>query len=374
MSFAWEGRKSCDHKRRHVTVGLGLLVPSCEGRSLTQKSSGESPATNLTAPLALKMRGKRSKQYRKLMAQFEMTFGFRGPYQVLIDAQIIQDTEKFKMDLVGALERTLSGKVKPMITQCSIRHLYLLKDVPQPTKDALILTAKTMERRRCNHHVLDEPLSTLECFNSVIDPKNSHTNKNRYVVASQDEDARRYCRGIKGVPLVYVKRSVMIIEPMATSSVNAREGMEREKFRSGLKTRGTGLVGKRKRHEDDGDAVTGEGQEAKDIAEADERAGKKKKVKGPKGPNPLSVKKPKKATVGDQKEETRSEDRSNEALGDPDVGKRLAETTGPVVEDVLDGPFDETQDRAAKRKRKRKHKSQQLEGLAAAINSGDKGS
>lgn len=49
------------------------------------------------------------------MAQFEMTFGFRSPYQVLIDAQIIQDTEKFKMDLVGGLERTLSGKVKPSI-------------------------------------------------------------------------------------------------------------------------------------------------------------------------------------------------------------------------------------------------------------------
>lgn len=30
-----------------------------------------------------KMRGKRSKQYRKLMEQFSMTFGFREPYQIL---------------------------------------------------------------------------------------------------------------------------------------------------------------------------------------------------------------------------------------------------------------------------------------------------
>lgn len=83
------------------------------------------------------MRGKRSKQYRKLMAQYEMTFGFRGPYQVLspfaslssrcsvaellptVDAQIIQDTERLKMDLVGGLERTLSGKVKPSIIPAS---------------------------------------------------------------------------------------------------------------------------------------------------------------------------------------------------------------------------------------------------------------
>ena len=29
------------------------------------------------------MRAKRSKKYRKLMHQYEMTFGFREPYQVL---------------------------------------------------------------------------------------------------------------------------------------------------------------------------------------------------------------------------------------------------------------------------------------------------
>lgn len=66
------------------------------------------------------------------LALSELTFGFREPYQVLgahfenllsfgtrlmalfvVDAQMIQDTERFKMDLVGGLERTLHGKVKP---------------------------------------------------------------------------------------------------------------------------------------------------------------------------------------------------------------------------------------------------------------------
>ena len=59
------------------------------------------------------MRGKRSKQYRKLMHQYGLTFGFREPYQVLVDAEIIRDSERFKMDLVKGLERTLHGQVKP---------------------------------------------------------------------------------------------------------------------------------------------------------------------------------------------------------------------------------------------------------------------
>lgn len=251
-----------------------------------------------------------------------------------------------------------------------MRHLYLLKDVPQTTKDALILTAKSMERRRCNHHVLDEPLSTLECFNSVIDPKNSQTNKNRYVIASQDEDVRRYCRGVKGVPLVFVKRSVMVMEPMAAGSVNVREGMEREKFRSGLKTRGTGVVGKRKRSEDDGGPIAGEDDGSKSITEGDERVGKKKRMKGPKGPNPLSVKKPKKSIAHDQRQETTKEG----GLGETSVHLPAAERnveTGVSVVDIVDGPFGETHERETKRKRKRKHKSKQREGLNRTINNGN---
>jgi hypothetical protein len=60
-----------------------------------------------------KMRGKRSKQYRKLIQQYSIHFGFREPYQVLVDADFVKDTTKCKMDLLAALERTFHGTVKP---------------------------------------------------------------------------------------------------------------------------------------------------------------------------------------------------------------------------------------------------------------------
>jgi U3 small nucleolar RNA-associated protein 23 len=92
------------------------------------------------------MRAKRSKKYRKLMNQYELTFGFREPYQVLgkkdfligglksqvavdietereladcdkllriVDSNFLRSVYSFKMDLIPALERTLQGKVKP---------------------------------------------------------------------------------------------------------------------------------------------------------------------------------------------------------------------------------------------------------------------
>lgn len=78
------------------------------------------------------MRGKRSKQYRKLMQQYGLHFGFREPYQVLrmlelvtsaaylaadivmiVDADILLDAARFRMDFLTMLSRTLHGEVKP---------------------------------------------------------------------------------------------------------------------------------------------------------------------------------------------------------------------------------------------------------------------
>ncbi|MCJ1267381.1 hypothetical protein MMC22_007266 [Lobaria immixta] len=278
---------------------------------------------------------------------------------IAVDAQMIQDADRFKMDLVRGLERTLQGKVKPkplapVITQCSIRHLYTLPLVPQPQKDALIAIARSLERRRCSHHTLDKPLSTLECLASVIDPKNSMTNKNRYVVASQEEEVRRHCRSVKGVPLVYVKRSVMVMEPMAESSVGVREGIERGKFRSGLRGKGH-VVGSKRKRENSIDAEPGHVQDALGVDDGKgidgEQGRKKKKLRGPKGPNPLSIKKSKKA------KENQNQDGEQHDIAA--VNTTVAETGGSeekspniIEEDTLD----KTQDPPKKRRRKRKHK------------------
>lgn len=223
-----------------------------------------------------------------------------------------------------------------MITQCSIRHLYALPST-DPAKNYLIDRAKMFERRRCGHLPEEhpEPLSTHDCISSVVDPKGTGNNKHRYVVASQDLETRKKLRTVKGVPLVYINRSVMIMEPMAGVSVGAREGGEKAKFRDGLKRGAGGETGKRKR--DDDDEGTGEGKVEK----------KKKKAFGAvKGPNPLSVKKSKKVGAG--------EDHSRASIK-KDGGER-SETDGQegVDKSVPDG--------TEKKRRRRKHKPATSEG------------
>ncbi|KAL6690397.1 Fcf1 domain-containing protein [Trichoderma pleuroticola] len=277
------------------------------------------------------MRGKRSKQYRKLMEQFSMTFGFREPYQILVDAEMIKDANRCTMDLAARLQSTVHGKVKPLITQCEIRKLYAEKD--QPGVNAAIELAKTFERRRCGHHPNEypKPLETMECMRSVVDPKSTGENKHRYVVASQSLDVRRMLRGIRGVPLIYIKRSVMILEPMADQSVQIREREEKRKFRAELKN----TLGKRKREEkEERNAGEGEGgdddgsesddDDVKQSGAAQESTSEKKpkKNRGTKGANPLSMKKKKSQQL--PKKET---DKKPEAVSDAPAKRKRRKKT-----------------------------------------------
>ncbi|OAA56568.1 protein phosphatase [Niveomyces insectorum RCEF 264] len=282
-----------------------------------------------------------------------------------VDADLVRDAQRFTMDLEAGLERTLHGKVKIMITQCCIRHLYA--NAKEPGVDRAIDMAKTFERRRCGHRPDEfaEPLSTLECLRHVVDEKGRGENKHRYVVASQDQNVRRYMRAVAGVPLIYIARSVMIMEPMSEMTAKVGAQAERAKFRSELRQ----VAGeKRKRddkegrdnaqHDDNGggddsdassdassdgnDEDGGQGKEKQAHGgQREEERKKKKKSYGIKGPNPLSVKKKKKATAT----ATATTTTTSSGTG---AGEGKAKPAKP----------DSTTDGAApKKKRKRKHKT-----------------
>ena len=313
------------------------------------------------------MRGKRSKQNRKLMHAYALTFHFRAPYQVLLSSTLIRDAARFKMQLGHMLSNTLHGEIKPMITQCCIRHLY--DAVPEPgqerDKEQWIEVAKQAERRRCGHHELETPLSELECIKSVLDPKGSGTNKHRYVVATQDRDVRAAMREVAGVPLVYINRSVMVMEPMAGRSAEVREAEEKSKVRAGLKSRrGAEVSGEKRKatEDDDGD------EEMKDEGETPS-APKRKKPKGPSGPNPLSMKKSKKEKPqdgGEEKSQGRKVEDERSAIRkaakqDPQVGEKALGAEAALGEGTSGNK------RTRKRKPKEAAAAPSDEAVAAAV-------
>ncbi|PGH17118.1 hypothetical protein AJ79_01256 [Helicocarpus griseus UAMH5409] len=269
------------------------------------------------------MRAKRSKKYRKLMHQYELTFGFREPYQVLVDSNLLRAVHSFKMDLVPALERTLQGKVKPFITKCSLAAV-MASSPSEPNsrpnaRPAQLPPPTVLPLRYCSHNQDSKPIDEVDCLLSLLSPSPEiKKNKEHYILATADTPAapepsaaksnnsqkknwkstvpalapeppanllRIGARQIPGVPIIYVKRSVMILEPLSGSSESVREGVERGKFKTGVTK---AVVGKRKRGDEEGDE-DGDGGDDRPVTTT-----KEKKPKKVKGPNPLSVKKPKK--------------------------------------------------------------------------------
>ncbi|CAG8755744.1 18437_t:CDS:2, partial [Racocetra fulgida] len=85
------------------------------------------------------------------------------------------------------------------------------------------LALKQFERRRCPHR---KPVSSAECLASIIGINKlivlAHThsylregndNPHNYCVATQNETLRQQFRVIAGVPLLYINRTVLIVEP-----------------------------------------------------------------------------------------------------------------------------------------------------------------
>ena len=214
------------------------------------------------------MRQKRAKAYKKQMTVYLHTFKFREPFQAIVDDELILNCEKAQFHIEKGLNRTIQGETKPMITQCCMQALY------DSGNQNAIDVGKTFERRRCNHR---EAIAPKECVESIVNI--NHENKHRYIVATQNYELRKALRRVPGVPLIFMNRSVMVMESLSDASARYSESFERKKLTQGLNDKKAGKILPPK------EAPVAFGEP---VASGEPT---KKKSKGPKGPNPLSIKK-----------------------------------------------------------------------------------
>ena len=268
------------------------------------------------------------------------------------------------MTLLPSLERTLHGKVKPFITKCSLaaitaRHAVTRTKSTSPSartgRPPYLPPPTELPLRHCDHGdrgILDESECLLELVSSgaaatVIEglpagqgrqPKN----REHYIIATADAEAgekiaptltgqkrkrgvekldvRSVAREVPGVPIIYVKRSVMILEELSSASLGVRRREEREKMAEGI------MAGKRKSTEDKGDD---------EDNTAAPTGVKRRGLNKAKGPNPLSVKKKKVKTQvnGVKSPENPVETGSGDGESDKPKAKRRRKHTKKSVAD-----------------------------------------
>ncbi|TKY89958.1 hypothetical protein EX895_001256 [Sporisorium graminicola] len=230
------------------------------------------------------MRQRRAKLYRKMLQQYQLQFGFREPFQLLIDDTFALALTRYKIDnpvhQFGNVLQT--KKVKPLITQCCMQALYALGKEHQAT----VTEAKAWERRLCNHR---EAIDPQECIKQCVGPENKH----RYVVASEQGELRRDLRlGVPAVPMMHFTQAVMVLEPMSPLTKSKID--EKEDIKLSLPASEAGLLKNQPSIDVDiiGGGSAAEGAEDKEEGD-DSKAAESLRKRKRKAPNPLSVRKPK---------------------------------------------------------------------------------
>ncbi|ORZ02316.1 Fcf1-domain-containing protein [Syncephalastrum racemosum] len=206
------------------------------------------------------MRPKRQHLYRRVMHTYGMTFGFRKPYQVLMDASFCEEAVRHHIRPQHDVTEVLQDQTKLFVTECVLQEL---RSKGEDENVKAIMTAKRCERRRCPHTA--KPIPSAECLADVV----GETNKFRYCVATQDLPLAQKLRAIPGVPIIHFQKTVLVLEALSKATKQYIENNTREK---------TAVPAKEAERL----------QSAKLIQEEDKPVHKKRKVKGP---NPLSAKK-----------------------------------------------------------------------------------
>ncbi|OAP57249.1 hypothetical protein AYL99_07987 [Fonsecaea erecta] len=259
------------------------------------------------------MRARRSKRYRKIMSAYQRSFSFHEPYQVLLDSHFLKTCYSFHMPLQKYLENTLHGQCRLFVTRCSLAKIQADWDKVKskdgktrgPPRPDFLPPPTEVPMRHCKHTddegqelgVVSEARCLLDLLAGQPHGNQHAKNKQHYILATADADEKEArakgfidvkdrARLIPGVPIVYVKRSVMILEEMSGVSERTVRTQEKEKF-------GQGLIGLASRKRKRGEGEEGSEDEDDDLLAEEKQGPRTRGLKRAKGPNPLSVKKKK---------------------------------------------------------------------------------
>ncbi|KAJ3161073.1 hypothetical protein HDU86_007692 [Geranomyces michiganensis] len=238
------------------------------------------------------MKIKRQKTNKRHMAVYLNSFGFREPYQCLVDGNFIANAMHMGVGLDELLVRVLTGPTKPMTTSCVQTELRKLG----PDYSAVVDACASLERRRCQHA---PAIPAAKCITEIIGEKNKHN----YCVATQDTSLRRTLAAVPGTPLIYINRSVVILEPPSGATINRVKEIEHgktlpQKFEKSVLHKPTAPVPEIPPHK-----------------------------KKPKAPNPLSIRK-KKPEAKSAKTTTETKGKSPSKRPRSDDESPLSETEG----------------------------------------------
>ncbi|KAL1458187.1 hypothetical protein WDU94_008355 [Cyamophila willieti] len=166
------------------------------------------------------MRIKRLKNKDNRLKFYCNNFGFRKPFQVLIDGTFCFEALKSKLNIRDQIPKYFDTDVKLLTTPCIINETEKLG----PSLYGAMLIAKQFAIHYCGHE--KSPITGSECFLSMV----GENNANRYIVATQDKGLQKSLRKIVATPLLYLCHKAPTLEAPSDVTKAAAEKVMMSRF------------------------------------------------------------------------------------------------------------------------------------------------
>ncbi|XP_060516697.1 rRNA-processing protein UTP23 homolog [Cylas formicarius] len=155
------------------------------------------------------MKIRRYKKLNKTLGFFINNFGFRQPYQLLVDGTFCYAALNNKVNVADNIPKYLQGETKLITTQCSIIELEKLGH----KLNGALLILKQYVVHKCGHE--GKPIPGSKCLLSML----GKDNKSHYVLCTQDRELQNEVRSLPGVPLLYLHMKTPVLEKASSISV-----------------------------------------------------------------------------------------------------------------------------------------------------------
>jgi U3 small nucleolar RNA-associated protein 23 len=178
------------------------------------------------------MRVNRAKQVRKHLKFYKIVCGINLPYNVILDSNFIYAALKYKLDIRERVNKTLQipgGESATFyVTKSALDELQSLGGKGAEALEfaqsyCSIIQDTEFAKEELAH---DKLVTFLE--NMQLNPTDHRSRS--YFVASQDKDLRSIVNSrVAGVPLIYLNKVSVVLEPPSAASRNFKKRVENSK-------------------------------------------------------------------------------------------------------------------------------------------------
>lgn len=180
------------------------------------------------------MKIKRYKKVNRHIKFYANNFGFRPPYQLLVDGTFchaalkvrnVKNSPKFiyriffililknQVNIADNIPKYLQAEIKLLTTQCAVIEA---ESLGYKVFGALQIL-KQYAIHKCGHE--GKPKPGASCFLSMC----NKNNEKHYIVATQDRDLQKKLRAIPGVPILYLYQKAPVLEKPSDETVEVAQ-------------------------------------------------------------------------------------------------------------------------------------------------------